>query len=61
MYENGFIRLNEVLKYFNVSESTFRRGMKAGIFPKPIELDMGVKLWRLSDIIEFIENTKNED
>ncbi|UOD35589.1 AlpA family phage regulatory protein [Deferribacteraceae bacterium V6Fe1] len=61
MHDNGFIRLKDVLQIFKVSESTYRRGMKAGIFPKPIKLNMGVKLWRLSDITEFIENAKNED
>lgn len=43
---DGFVRLPRILAFLDFSESTFRRGIRAGKFPKPkkksIELAYGL-------------------
>lgn len=58
--ETGFLRLNEVLKFYPVGRSTWWEGCKAGEFPRPVKLSPRVTAWRAEDIRALI-NSKNEE
>jgi len=52
--ETGFIRLQEILKIFPVSKSTWWAGVKDGRYPKPIKLGPKMTAWRVEDIQRLI-------
>jgi len=47
------LRLEEVLRLLQISESTWKAGVKAGRFPPPIKIGRANR-WRRSDILAFI-------
>lgn len=57
--EAWLLRRCDVLKLLQVSDSTFRREIQAGRFPKPIEVGR-VRRWRLSWVIEYLNGKENE-
>jgi len=54
--ETGFLRINEVLKYYPVGKSTFWAGVKEGKFPKPVKLSPRCTAWRAEDIRQLINS-----
>lgn len=64
MSEDEILRLNEIVSdgdgrssrkaLFPVSRSTWLRGVRAGIYPKPIRLSQRRVGWRRSDIEKLI-------
>lgn len=50
------LRLNDVLKIFPVSKSTWWGGIKSGIYPKPIRLSERRVVWHIDDIQKLIKD-----
>lgn len=63
--ETGFLRLSQIIgdpkadppipALIPVGKSTWWAGVKSGRFPQPIKLGSRTTVWRVSDIIGFIE------
>jgi prophage regulatory protein len=53
--EFGFLRLKQVLEIFPVSKSTWYDGIKAGLYPKPVNLSPSTVAWRVEDIRRLVE------
>ena len=56
----GFLRLPQVLALIPVGRSSWWRGCKEGIYPKPIKLGPRTTVWRAEDIAAFIESLGNQ-
>ncbi len=56
----GFLRLPQVLALIPVSKSTWWEGCKNGIFPKPITLGKRTTVWRVEDIVVYIQSVGGE-
>lgn len=64
--ETGFLRLPQILgdpksdppiqAIYPVSKSTWYKGIKDGLFPKPVKLSMRCSAWRVSDIRDLVEH-----
>jgi len=52
--ETGFLRLPTVLKYIPVSKTTWWNGVRSGRFPKSVKFSSGITVWRVEDILEYI-------
>lgn len=50
----GFLRVDRVLFFFPVSESTWHTGVRKGIYPKPVKLSKNTSGWRAEDIKALI-------
>lgn len=50
----GFIRLNTVLKYIPISKTAWFKGIKQGIYPKPIKLSTRSSAWDVVLIRQLI-------
>ena len=61
--ETGFVRLQTILQFIPVSQTTWRQGVKDGVFPDAVKLGGKVTLWRVEDIKNLIEsyNPKSKD
>ena len=55
----GLIRVPKVLEYIPVSKSTWWSGVKSGRFPSPVKLTARTTAWRVSDILNLIEQMAN--
>jgi len=63
--ETGYLRLSQIVGNLKanppippiipVCKSTWWKGVKTGIYPKPIKLSPRVTVWRVEDIRAFIE------
>ena len=51
----GFIRMNQLLRFIPVSRTTVWRKAKAGAFPRPVKLSVNVTAWRCADVRAWIE------
>lgn len=54
--ETGFLRLKQILQFIPVGETTWRVGVKEGVFPQPVKVAGKVNLWRVEDIKELISS-----
>lgn len=54
--EQGYVRLNVILKIIPVSKSTWWAGVKTGRFPKSIKLGERTTAWKVEDIKQLIES-----
>ncbi|MDG2990511.1 AlpA family phage regulatory protein [Candidatus Synechococcus calcipolaris G9] len=54
--KDGFLRINDVLKFIPVGKSTWWAGIRAGKFPSGIKLGAKTTVWRVEDIRNLIEN-----
>ena len=54
----GFIRLSAVTRIFPVSKSSWWRGVKRGVYPRPYKIGPGTTCWDVKDIRELIERAK---
>lgn len=59
----GFLRLSQIVgdpkrgipAIFPVSKSTWWAGVKSGRFPKPVKLSERCTAWRVSDVIDLLD------
>lgn len=51
----GFIRINQLIRFIPVSRTTIWRKVKDGTFPRPVRLSVYVTAWRMADVREWIE------
>ena len=66
--KNGFLRINEVLKFVPIGKSTLWAWVRGGRFPKPVKLSQTVTAWKAEDIQAYLDapdggwraNTQNE-
>lgn len=54
--KDGFLRIDQVLKFIPVGKSTWWAGIRAGKFPRGIKLGAKTTVWRVEDIRSLIEN-----
>ena len=54
------LRINDVKKLTTLSKSTIALWVAQSRFPKPIPLSLTVKVWRLSDIKDWLDQQINE-
>lgn len=54
------LRVNDVKKLTTLSKSTIALWVAQSRFPKPIALSLTVKVWRLSDIKNWLDQQINE-
>ncbi|GAO27446.1 phage transcriptional regulator AlpA [Alicycliphilus sp. B1] len=50
----GFVRQSLLLKCLPFSKSTLWRWVKAGLFPAPVRLSVGITAWRAEDVQRWI-------
>ncbi len=55
--QEGFMRLQEVLRVFPISKATWYIGVKAGRFPAGVRLSENTTAYRVEDIRKLIEST----
>jgi predicted DNA-binding transcriptional regulator AlpA len=53
---SGFLRLKDVLKLIPVCKATWWNGCKSGIYPKPYRIGERSTGWKVSDIIDCMNN-----
>lgn len=51
----GFVNLRKVLEVIPVGETTWRRGLAAGIYPQPVRLGSRTVVWRVEEIRALID------
>lgn len=59
--ETGFVKLQTILQFIPVSQTTWRQGVKDGVFPDPVKVGGKVTLWRVEDIKNLIESYSAEN
>lgn len=52
---DAFLRLPQVLELIPISRSGWWKGVKTGLYPKPVKLSPRVTAWKASDIQAFID------
>lgn len=52
--DTGFVRQKLLLRFVPFSKSTLWRRVKAGLFPAPVQLSIGITAWRAEDIRRWI-------
>jgi len=58
--QSGFLRLNQVLKFFPICQSGWYQGVKEGRFPRPVKLSERVSAYRVEDIKRLLEHYAKE-
>jgi predicted DNA-binding transcriptional regulator AlpA len=58
--ESKLLRLKDVSKLTSLGQSTVNLWVAQGKFPKPTVLSMTIKVWRLKDVVAWIDQ-KVED
>jgi predicted DNA-binding transcriptional regulator AlpA len=53
---NQLIRISDVVKLTSLGKSTIDLWSATGKFPKPIMLSPSIKVWRLKDVINWINS-----
>jgi predicted DNA-binding transcriptional regulator AlpA len=59
--ENRLLRINDVVKLTTLSKSCIHLWVAQGRFPAAITLSPTVKVWRLKDLVQWIENQSPQD
>lgn len=52
----GFLREKDVLFFFPVGRSTWRRGVESGKYPKSVNISKGIVAWRAEEILKVIQD-----
>ncbi len=60
-YLKGLLRIHQVLALVPIGKSSWWKGCKEGIYPKPIKLGPRTTVWRAEDIAAFIESLGNQE
>lgn len=65
--ETGFLRLPNIIgdpkakppipALIPVGKTTWWEGVKSGRFPKPVKLSPRITVWKIEDILDFIDRT----
>ena len=58
--EEGYIRVNDLIKVIPFSASTVWRKARGGTFPKPVKLSEQITAWRVEDVRAWMR-TKESD
>ena len=59
--KTGFLRLPQVLALVPVSKSSWWKGCRSGLYPKPVKLGPRTTAWRVEDIADLIASLGNQD
>ncbi|MBP6761086.1 MAG: AlpA family phage regulatory protein [Thauera sp.] len=54
----GFVRQSLLLRFVPFSKSTLWRRVKAGLFPAPVRISVGITAWRAEDVRHWIAEQK---
>lgn len=54
--ETGFLRLSQVLAIIPVGKSSWWRGCKSGIYPKPVKIGPRTTAWKAEEIVALVES-----
>ena len=52
---NQLLRIKEVSDFTSIAKSTINLWVAQGKFPKPITLSPTIKVWRLQQLLDWIE------
>ncbi|MFM9991834.1 MAG: helix-turn-helix transcriptional regulator [Burkholderiaceae bacterium] len=52
---NQLLRINDVSAFTSLAASTINLWVAQGKFPKPIVLSVTIKVWRMKDLIAWID------
>ena len=52
---NQLLRITEVSKLTSIAKSTLNLWVVQGKFPKPISLSPTIKVWRVQELLKWIE------
>ena len=55
----NFLRKPALLKQLGISSSTLYRLIKSGGFPSPVKLSERISIWRLDEVIIWLEKHDN--
>lgn len=55
--ENKFLPLRSVLKIIPVGRTTWLKGVKTGLFPKPVKFSSRIIVWRAEDIKKLLNKS----
>ena len=55
MNGNQLIRITEVSRLTSLAKSTINLWVSLGKFPKPITLSQTIKVWRVQQLLDWIE------
>ena len=56
LYEaDRLIRIDEVKQLTSLSKSSINAWVAAGKFPKPANLSLTIRVWRYSDVLDWID------
>jgi prophage regulatory protein len=56
---NQLLRIKEVSDFTSIGKSTINLWVAQGKFPKPISLSPTIKVWRVQQLLEWIEQQSN--
>lgn len=59
--KTGFLRLPQVLALVPISKSSWWKGCRSGLYPKPVKLGPRTTAWRVEDIVALIASLGNQD
>lgn len=57
---NQLLRINDVSDFTSLAVSTINLWVAQGKFPKPIALSVTVKVWRMKDLVTWIDQQVEE-
>lgn len=57
--ESGYMRPAQVMRHFQISESTLWNWVKKGKFPKPDRLSDGVTRFDVAELREWVKSRKS--
>ena len=52
---SGFMRLDDVLRLYPISKSSWYAGVASGKYPKPVKLGPNTSAWRCEDVLALLE------
>ena len=58
---NQLLRINEVSSITSIAKSTINLWFVQGKFPKPISLSPTIKVWKISDLNDWIDKQSKAD
>ncbi len=61
IHSKRLLRINQVLALVPVGKSSWWKGCKEGIYPKPVKLGPRTTVWRAEDIAAFIKGVSAQN
>lgn len=59
-HNEQYYKLCQVLQIFPVSKSTWYRGIKTGLYPQPVKLNVRSVAWKASEIFALADNLQGK-